>query len=366
MKILFDHQAFTIQNYGGISRYFYELIRRFDKKKYQSFTSLRLSNNVYANEIVGSKINFFKSIEFRGKNRIIGTINNLHSIRNIKKNNFDIFHPTYYNSYYKSIRIKKPLVVTFHDMIHEKFIHEFKNLSHDKNIINDKNELQKKATKIITVSETTKKDLIEIYGTPSEKISVIHLGSSLKLDESEVEDTAIIENPYVLFVGSRIGYKNFLFLLYSIYEILLSENILCICAGGGTFTKEEIELINKLNLTKHVIYVNINDKVLQNLYKNSIAFIFPSLYEGFGIPVLEAFSCSCPCILSESGSLKEIAGNAAIYFNPRDNHSLKLALLKLISDKSMRHILTLAGIERLKLFSWDKTYEDTIRTYESI
>jgi glycosyltransferase involved in cell wall biosynthesis len=366
MNILFDHQAFIIQNYGGISRYYYELISRFDKKEAYPMISLFCSNNVYANDIVNSKIDFLKSINFKGKNTIINTLNIINSKKNIKKENFDIFHPTYYDNYYNCNLINKPIVVTFHDMIHEKFGHEFNNLSYDKKIIKNKLKLQKIASKIITVSENTKKDLIEIYGTPSDKISVIHLGNSLKLNYIDANDSPHISKPYVLFVGTRTGYKNFKFLLYSIYEILLSENILCICAGGGSFSIDEISLINSLNLKHHVYQIPINDKILKNLYRNSLAFIFPSLYEGFGITVLEAFGCSCPCILSEDGSLKEVAGEAAIYFNPRDNFSLKEALVKLMSDTSKRNQLIKKGLQQLNLYSWDKTFQETYSIYEDI
>jgi glycosyltransferase involved in cell wall biosynthesis len=105
---------------------------------------------------------------------------------------------------------------------------------------------------------------------------------------------------------------------------------------------------------------------LKNLYKNAQAFVFPSLYEGFGLPVLEAFSCGCPAILSNASSLPEIGDDGAIYFNPYDNESITNAIEKVLFDEKFRYNLIQKGFDRLKFFSWDKTAISTKKVYDSL
>jgi glycosyltransferase involved in cell wall biosynthesis len=168
-------------------------------------------------------------------------------------------------------------------------------------------------------------------------------------------------------VGNRSGYKNFVFFIESIAGILYNhEDLHVVCAGSLPFTNEEKHFLTNLNLLNQVHHIKINDTILKNLYENARAFIFPSLYEGFGLPVLEAFSCGCPVLLSNSSSLPEVGGEGAIYFDPYDSASLTDALENLISDDYLRKQLALKGCERLKLFSWQKTANETKSVYENL
>ncbi|MCX6297256.1 MAG: glycosyltransferase family 1 protein [Bacteroidetes bacterium] len=366
MKILYDHQTFTNQTYGGISRYYYELISRFNNKDESSCdVSLLLTNNAYLN---GNNYKglypFFKNRNFRGKWEIMNSVNQSQSVKRIRKQEFDILHPTYYDTYFLNYLKEKPFVVTFLDMIQEKFATKYEIYIQDEETRKKKKLLLQKASKIISISESTKKDIINIYDVDGDKIEVIYLGSSLNCQKKT--DSLYPDSRYILFVGNRSLYKNFNFYLESIAELLKDLQITFVCAGANEFTDSELILIKKLGVSKLVKHYKINDNILSSLYKNALAFVFPSLYEGFGIPVLEAFSCECPCLLSTEGSLPEVGGEAALYFNPHDAKQICDTLSVLINNQQLREELIKKGKERLKLFSWDKTYEQTINLYESI
>ena len=123
-------------------------------------------------------------------------------------------------------------------------------------------------------------------------------------------------------------------------------------------------LLKDLKIEDRVDHYEINDRILAQLYKNAIAFIFPSLYEGFGIPVLEGFKCKCPAVLSNSSSLSEIAGEAAVYFDPEDRDSIEEAVKRVVYDADLRKKMIEKGSERVKDFSWRKTAEQTCQRDE--
>ena len=139
-----------------------------------------------------------------------------------------------------------------------------------------------------------------------------------------------------------------------------------VCAGGSKFSNDEIILFKDSNIGHKIYHVPIDDQFLAYLYRNALAFIFPSLYEGFGIPALEAISCSCPTLLSNVSSLPEVGGDAALYFDPEDQSSLREALLEIIKNKSLRDLLKEKAKKQVKKFSWSKTSEETLNLYRKI
>jgi glycosyltransferase involved in cell wall biosynthesis len=155
-------------------------------------------------------------------------------------------------------------------------------------------------------------------------------------------------------------------MLEAIAKVLKSNNLLLVCAGGKPFTVEERQFIDSLNLSDYVKHETINDLTLAELYRNAIAFIFPSLYEGFGIPILEAFSCDCPCIISNTSSLPEVAGDAAVYFNPSDQASIRESVEKMVDDPTLRSKLATRGKKRLEQFSWAKMTQETLNLYRAL
>lgn len=374
MKVLYDHQTFTWQNYGGISRYFAELISYFNAAgKADCTLSLVCSNNYYLlhNNIfvpsyparmMGAKLNRRKQY----------SINKVHSRISLIKGSYDIFHPTYYDTYFLRHIRNKPYVLTVYDMIHE----IYPELAGRTGIAEHKKKASYQATKIISISENTKKDILRFYDIDKEKIDVIHLGSSINMGDeikssyrTEKNDNMALKLPerFILFVGNRSSYKNFIMLVDSILPTLRDDDSLfLVCAGGGDFSASEIAYFDKLAIRHKIIHETINDFILAQLYQKALVFVFPSLYEGFGLPILESFSCGCPVALSDASSFPEVAKDAAIYFDPLNKSSIEEAISKIIYDEALGDNLRHRGYKVLKEFSWEKTAEKTLQVYESI
>jgi glycosyltransferase involved in cell wall biosynthesis len=366
MKILYDHQIFTQQQYGGISRYFFELIKRFNGVENSCEVATLYTDNAYYNKGFNSNLNkFLPDAHFKGKGRVTKYLNKKKSLREVQKDNFDVFHPTYYDDYFLK-RIKdKPFVVTFYDMIHEKFSDQFESLKSDAKIFDNKKRLLEYSSRIISISETTKNDIVEIFDVDPSKIDVVYLGNSLQ--NFEIGNNPLIEGSYILFVGNRVIYKNFNFFVSAMAQLLIDADLKLVCAGGGDFSPQELVLIQSLKLENRIVFKKIvNDDVLANYYAHALFFCFPSLYEGFGIPVLESFACGCPALLSNGGSLPEVGGDAALYFDPTNSDSLRKSASELISNQALRQNLKERGFERLKQFSWDTTFLETVEVYKSV
>lgn len=389
MKVLYDYQMFNTQNVGGITRYFYELITNFDNDNEVSWEiPIRHSSNLYLNKHprfkgnllpnpvkyyhnkgLLSKINFVKE-------KLLYKVNNMihHNqyygveyvkdkklcIEKIKEGNFDIFHPTYFDSYFMDYIGDKSFVLTVHDLINQIFPEI--SLHHP---IDKTQAMIKRANRIVTVSESTKKDLINIFEVDESKIDVIHLANPLDESAEPVSESFIAGMPkkYLLYVGGRWDYKNFLFFA-QMFSSLAREhpNVHVVCTGSP-FNASENYLLNKLGI-KHLFHnAFVSDTELSFLYKNAVAFVFPSMYEGFGLPILEAFSCGCPVLASNSSSLTEVGGDAAIYFEPKNPESL-LNALRIVKNPELRQEHIQKGYEQLLKFSWQTTAELTKRTYE--
>ena len=363
MNILYDHQTFSLQNYGGISRYHTELITGINKTaEHRAQVPLLLTNNTHLPESGMNVRSLLPAYTIRGRGKFIYYLNQAYSVLKLRQEPYDVFHATYYNPYFLPF-LKKPFVITFHDMIYEKLNGQFKELYKDTNIINDKKMLAERATRIIAVSEHTKKDIIDLLGIEPDKIHVIHHGNSLPILVEDYDENTL---PYLLYVGNRNMYKNFQGLLTAIYPLLKRYRVQLLCAGGGRFSKAEQENIAMLGVTGLVEQKPIDDQSLPQLYRHAVAFVFPSLYEGFGIPILESFACGCPCIVSNTSSLPEVAGEAALYIDPASSDSMHNAVELLLNDSELRKLLVKKGLERLTQFSWERAVTETINLYKGI
>ncbi|MCK8492300.1 glycosyltransferase family 4 protein [Spirosoma sp. RP8] len=368
MKIFFDHQTFSLQDYGGISRYFVELIDGINQTSTnEAYLSLLFTDNVYISEKQGKKRSLIKESDFYRKKSIQYRLNKIYCYYELARTKFDVFHATYYDPYFTDVIKDKPFVVTFLDMIHERLANKFVDLSGDNKITKRKRNIAEKASAIIAISESTKNDIVELFDINPNKISVIHLGSSLKLDSLDnIDHEMPYHKDFLLFVGNRGHYKNFIWFLKAVTPVLIKYKLKLICAGGGPFSLQENKLIDSLRIKDLVLQQPITDRILINLYYNATAFIFPSLYEGFGIPVLEAFACDCPCIVSNRSSLPEVAGDAALYIDPEDPESLIDVLESILTDSLLRETLVIKGRERLMKFSWTNTVQETLDLYSKI
>lgn len=370
MKILYDHQIFNSQIYGGISRYFYNIMNEFNKNGGVNFklTSIYSHNEYLKKSNFKNTISFLNDKKFKGRDRLFDyflNLNKLNSIFHLRMGCFDIFHPTEYDPYFLDCIGNKPFVLTVYDMIHE--IYNKKHIQY----IENKKKLIKKASKIIAISENTKKDILKFIDIPEDKIEVTYLASSFNTFSGSLlpknAESVLLPEQFLLFVGNRGGYKNFDFFLKSIIPIFTKySNLELVCVGGSLFTENEKEFIKRKNLSNRIIHLYINDNQLAYAYSKALAFIFPSLYEGFGIPILEAFGAECTLLLSNKSCFPEIALDAAIYFDPEDSESIVQAVEKVIIDKKLRSEKIEKGLIRLKDFSWQKTAEQTKQIYKSV
>lgn len=368
MKVLYDHQTFTGTQYGGISRYFYELMNAFEGRKDIEFElSLKFSNNEYLRDVSYSHpIGYQKLANNLRANQVVSRINRLYSSTKLSLGNFDIFHPTYYHSYFLDKVGKKPLVLTFHDVLSEKFGKTYPVLGEGLSEL--KQRLLRRADVVISVSEATKRGILEYFDIDETKIKVIPLGTYLTKPILATELTQVLPKRYILFVGRRDFYKNFDRFFEAITPILLKDTDLhLICAGGGDFIKEEKKAINLAKLERQVQYHPIvDDTTLAQLYGKAQVFVFPSLMEGFGLPVLEAMSCGCPTALTTGTSFNEIAEEAAVYFEPERTDSIKAAIERVVYDDSLQNSMRLRGYERVPLFKAETTAQQTLEAYKEL
>jgi len=284
--------------------------------------------------------------------------------KSLKLKKYDIFHPTYYDPYFLDYLGDIPFVVTIHDMIPELFGWEHP-------VIEQKQLLVKHASKVIVVSENTKNDLLKIYGLPEESVSVVYHGSSLNTSSQHPKSHLKLPQRYILFTGKRSAYKNFTFFIESIAPLLLADKdlfVLCtkIDRSRNSFSQIERELFDSLNIREQVIEINTSDIELATMYEGALCYVCPSRYEGFGIPIVEAFHCDCPVVVSNTSSMPEIAGDAAIYFDPTSHESIHNAVAQVINDKSLRESLRGRGKIRKNKFSWEKSIEQTLGIYKSM
>lgn len=361
MKILFDHQIFSIQRYGGISRYFFNLYNGLNATAGASCKIAALfSENEYIKAIPPLNNAFGRKL-FEGHANRIYRWNRRYSLLNIRQNNFDVFHPTYYDPYFIT-ELKKPFVVTVHDMIHEMMADQF---TDNNNIIAQKKLLINQAATIIAISEYTKQDIIKFYPEAAPKITVVHHG--YMNDSQQVGVNLDLPKDYILFVGERHFYKNFTGMVKAIAGLLnQNKDLKLICTGGGKFTAEEKELFAQLNISSQCEQRNAAEIELVQLYQQAKLFVFPSFTEGFGLPLLEAFAAGCPVAGSNNSCFPEIGGDAIAYFDPHNADSMTATVQTLLIDEHKRAAYIAAGYERLKQFTMQKQVDETVAVYRKV
>jgi glycosyltransferase involved in cell wall biosynthesis len=366
MKIAFDHQIFGWQEYGGISRYAYELASELSKLHEQNvaiFSPLYV-NRYLAHVPENLRLQGVKVPAFKYSGRIYRAINSLLVGPAIQRFQPDIIHETYFAKSGVSSRAAK-VVLTVYDMIHERFPEYFSFASPTRR---EKALAVTRADHIICISEHTRRDLIEILDVPPDKTSVVHLGFSLTTaPQAEIKNGTVFR-PFILYVGSRAGHKNFSELLRAYADSLFLKNEFdMVCFGGGGFTVKENELINKLRISAAKIHqVSGNDELLGYYYRSARAFVYPSLYEGFGIPPLEAMSFGCPIACSNTSSIPEVVGGAAELFDPTDHESMKIAIESVVGNEELRKDLIDRGRIRVQSFSWERCARETLDVYRRV
>jgi len=362
MRVCYDYQIFSWQRVGGISRYFTELAARMHALPgAQACVVAPLHINRYLAER-RSAIPTWGLYAGRAPRAALLADKACAALARplTAAARPDIVHETYYEAAGTAPRSAR-LVLTAYDMVDELYPELFPLNARVRSL---RQQAFDRADHVICISESTRRDLLRLYAVEPGKASVVHLASSLAPSS---EAPFSLGEPYFLYVGQRDSYKNFMGLLKAFAQSGLAESHRLLCFGGGSFKPYELEQAGCLGIpSDRVRSIAGDDALLARCYAGAVAFAYPSLYEGFGIPLLEAMACGCPILCGRAGSLAEVAGPAAHYCDAADPASLAEGLLALARFPKARQGLIAQGRERAKAFSWDRCAEQTLSIYEKL
>ena len=365
MRIAYNHQIFSEQEFGGVSRYYSMLADNLFKQGQDVKIFAGLHRNIYLGNLPKGVV---KGIEFKKyplkSGRLFQWLNNMINHVQIKSWQPDIIHETYY-SVLPTFKSDVVRITSVYDMIHELFSDQFSPLDIT---MHSKKKTIERADHIISISHSTKNDLIKLFGVKEDKISVVHLGIDLEAFKQPKVKSQFAEQSYILYVGSRSGYKNFYGMLKACaISNVIKNKIMVIAFGGDDFSSQELLEINKLGFKDGFVQqVGGSDEMLASLYSNALCFVYPSLYEGFGLPPLEAMSAECPVVSSNTSSIPEVINKAGVYFDPNNIDEMCSAMEMVVLDESLRFRLVQLGLENIKLFSWKKCAFETLEIYKKI
>lgn len=345
MKIIYDNIIYALQRCGGISVVWSNLVYRCLKKDMDiSFIDYK-NNNISRQHLDLSSGTIIK------KKLIVPFIQRFF---NPKGKNFNVSEPfIFHSSYYRTIKHPNAInITTVHDFVYSFYERNpFSKYLHCKQQYNS----IRKADIVVCISENTKKDLLRLLPDVNPaKIKVIYNGVDnrfFQIPNTEYKD-------YFLFVGNRTGYKNFSSIIEPIARCNFELKIV-----GPTLTKDELELMNKYKL-KYTFCGRVSDKELNKLYNEAFCFIYPSLYEGFGLPVLEAQMAGCPVLAVNTSSLPEVIGNKNLLLDNITIESLQKKI-SLLSKPQLRKKIIEDGLINANRFSWDKMTDEYVSLYKS-
>jgi glycosyltransferase involved in cell wall biosynthesis len=287
-------------------------------------------------------------------------------------NKIDLFHGT---MAMLPLAATVPMVITIYDLVLEKFPETM----YWKNWLSLKTLMRvsaRKALKIIAISENTKKDIMDCFGIEDEKIRVIYLGVDRQFspqpdpNEADVLSKYNLPSGYILNVGTLEPRKNLLRLINA-YKMVASTREpvpkLVIVGWQGWRNEDLGKLVRESGLADQVVLVGyVPDDDLPTLYRNATVFVYPSLYEGFGLPPLEAMACGTPVITSNVSSIPEVVGDAGILIDPYNTTEIARAIASVLNNEELRESLRTSGLVRSRLFNWDKTARETLKLYQEV
>ncbi len=348
MNLYYDNIVYDLQNIGGISSYWFELTSRFlkDSKVHLKFYETSLKNrNILRGELDLSQSPI--SVSKNGPKLI-------ERFRRLNDWDFEeqsVFHSSYFRVPARKNNVK--VVSTIHDFTHDLFFKGPRVWLH--NFAKSRAIIESDA--IITPSENTKRDLLNFYPQLSESlVHVIHNGVS---ESFKKEDEIVPDGLCLLYVGARDDYKNFRF---AVQLAGMHKECRLNIVGAKLTPSEKLYLDSQLKGC-YTVHTNINTGKLNTLYNQASCLLYPSSYEGFGIPLLEAMRAGCPFIALNGSSIPEVAGDAGYLLNSLDLDEAKEALKAIVTT---REVFTSKGFQQSLKFSWEKCYEETKKLYASL
>ena len=360
MRILYDGRVFQFQRAGGVNRIYAEVITGLPADYHPLITGVEnFGRNVPSHpnlERPSFKLIRPRRISVRlrdkwWKPRLLRQV--------------DLFHPTYSDLTYgfSFSDFKCPVVLTVYDFVYAIYPELIEG---SEGVIRNQTEAIRKADHIICISKATENNLLERFPEKQGKTSVIYLGSSFQI-QSPLAGQAIFEKPSFLFVGGRGGYKNFFFLLRAIAKASKTNSRIRLRVVGAPLTTEERWQIQMLGISDRVEAVTYPDEQqLISLYRSSVALVYPSLHEGFGMPPLEAMACRTLAITSNTTSLPEVMGDGGIMLDPTREADWVECILKTAQGGGDRDSMIERGLERVRLFSWKNTVDRHVDVYRHL
>ena len=352
LVIRFSHDVFGAQRVGGVSRYVVEL--------HQAMLRRGMDSRILAG--------FHQNEYLPGCPRVVGKLVRRGRVRRIMRQGNELLNQllgggsgtVFHRSFHGALRHPRCRLraTTVYDMIPELFPDP-----------NDPNPASSRAKRmdceeadlVCAISETTCQDLLRLWSIPPERVVVTHLGVS-RLTPSNREWLRDF-GPYVVHVGRRGSYKNFLSLLPAIARTMRGTQVRFLCFGGGPPVAEETRRIRELGIEKIVHFVGGSDADLAACYQQAIGHVTASLYEGFGLTPIEAMLYGCPVSCTNRGSLPEVVGAAAHIFDPDSDGAMDDAIRWLLEGKTAHDKMIARGFDRAALFDWDRTAEHTLDAY---
>ncbi len=365
LRILYDHSIFAAQAYGGVSRMFFELTRRLagrDDTDLLLFAGFHV-NRYPLSSLRGPAARFFglRLPAFRGSGAVLEPLNRLGLRLFLGNRPVDRYHPSHYSEAAARWQAS-PLVVTVNDLIPESFPDDFPDL---RRRLACKRACIERADLIITISRATRCELLSRYPMDEGRVRVVYPGAP---DPPPPVEPLRFSRPYWLYVGTRRqGYKNFGGLLSAYAAAGCRRDVDLCCFGGPNWSPGERRHLARLGLTGRVHHLVGDDRLLARLYAGALAFVYPSLCEGFGLPPLEAMASGCPVLAGrDAGAVPEVLGDAAAYFDARDPGSIQACLDHLAADEHRRRGLSERGRAQAARYSWDQMAAETRQAYETL
>lgn len=366
LKIHFDSQIFRLQKYGGISRYFTRLAKGLQDLEQEPKVLGGVYRNSYLSELDKELVHGFSLNKYPRKGlRALFNVGDFYNNSFQLFNKPDILHETYFESEPTLKGKPKARVITNYDALNEKFPTFFppnQLKTKEKQASFDRSDL------IFSISHQTKRDMLELFKVEEEKIKVVYLASDPPIPNHQIEIPTDLVKPFFLFVGVRMAHKNFdgFIKAFSASPLLMKEFDI-ISVGHFGFSKNENEEFKRLGFNGNQIrHIHAEDSLLAGYYSTALALVYPSIYEGFGIPPLEAMTYGCPVICTNSSSLPEVVGEAAEFFHPSDLDDFKAALERVAFDPTLREELIRKGREQVKKFSWEKMTKEHLYWYQKL
>lgn len=358
MRVAFDEQIFAAQRYGGISRLFAELARQFLRDPELGVQLAPLAAAVVNGYLLDDP-------ELRDALRVRPAGNTVRALGRYfthvrPRTRVDVIHNTFYLPHGLAGYPGARRVVTIHDMIPELMPRTRRRLD----FITLKRHYVAKADHVICVSEATREDLLATYGPIKAPVSVVHHGVD-PLFAAGAAPVPGLPDRYLVFVGNRGQYKDAEVLMRA-FASLTDRDLHLVFVGGGPFTNHEQDRITHLGIRDRTVQVSLPDALMPGAYGNAVLCVFPSRFEGFGLPALESMACGTPVVLARATSLPEVGGSAAHYFEPGDAEELAARVSALLADEAERTSMRALGLTRAAGFTWEASARATAAVYSSL